>query len=50
MMELEKVTRGEAEDQGADDDEEEDDMNELQAPGKTRGKTNEWHANFHVFI
>lgn len=46
MMELEKVTRGESEDQlledqGADDDEEEDDMNELQAPGKTRGKTNE---------
>lgn len=48
MMELEKVTRGESEDQvledqlledqGADDDEEEDDMNELQAPGKTRGK------------
>ena len=45
---MEKVTRGESEDQvledqlledqGADDDEEEDDMNELQAPGKTRGK------------
>ena len=43
MMELEKVSRGESEDQlledqGADDDEEEDDMNELQASGKTRGK------------